>query len=390
MNADNALKTGNFNSKLPDTGTTIFTVMSQLALEHNAINLGQGFPNFMMSEELIALVNAAMLQGHNQYAHMYGLPALRDKLAVKVKKLYNSTVDAETQITITPGGTYAIYTALTSILEQDDEVIVFEPAYDSYIPNIIVNGAKPVLIQLQYPDYTIPWQEVHEKISAKTKAIIINSPHNPTGAVIREGDIEQLRFIVQQHKNIFIVSDEVYEHLIFDGIPHLSILRYPELLKKSFVCFSFGKTYHCTGWKIGYCIASPLLMHEFRKIHQFNCFSVSSFVQYALAEFLNNEDAYLSLSSFIQRKRDYFQGLMKATKFKPLPSHGSYFQCYSYKDFSDENDLELATRLTREIGVTAIPLSSFYQNKRDDKVLRFCFAKKEATLKEAAERLSKL
>ncbi|SFP71013.1 methionine aminotransferase [Parafilimonas terrae] len=381
---------GGLISKLPDTGTTIFTVMSQLALEHNAINLGQGFPDFMMSEELIALVNAAMLQGHNQYAHMCGVPLLREKLAQKIQKLYNSDANAETQITITPGGTYAIYTALTSMLKKDDEVIVFEPAYDSYIPNITVNGAKPVLIQLQYPAYNIPWHKVHEKITAKTRAIIINSPHNPTGAVINESDIEQLKLIIQKHKNIFIVSDEVYEHLIFDDIAHLSILRYPELLERSFVCFSFGKTYHCTGWKIGYCIASPSLMHEFRKVHQFNCFSVNSFVQYALAEFLNNEDAYLSLSNFIQRKRDYFQNLMKTTKFRPLASHGSYFQCYSYKDLSDENDMEFAIRLTKEYGVTAIPLSSFYQNKRDDKVLRFCFAKKEGTLKEAAERLSRL
>ncbi len=377
------------HSKLPDTGTTIFTVMSQLALEHNAINLGQGFPDFMMSKELIALVNDAMLQGHNQYAHMNGLPLLREKLAQKTRKIYNNSVNPETQVTITPGGTYAIYTAFTSILEKDDEVIVFEPAYDSYIPNIIVNGAKPVLIQLQYPGYSIPWEEVKEKITDKTKAIIINSPHNPTGAVIQESDIEQLKQIVH-NKNIFIVSDEVYEHLIFDDIPHHSILRYPELLEKSFVCFSFGKTYNCTGWKIGYCIASPALMKEFRKVHQFNCFSCNSFVQYALAEFLDNEDAYLSLGKFIQNKRDYFQKLMEATKFKAIPSHGSYFQCYSYKDFSNENDMELAIRLTKEYGVTTVPLSSFYQSKKDDNVLRFCFAKKEETLKEAAERLRKL
>jgi methionine aminotransferase len=377
------------HSKLPDTGTTIFTVMSQLAIDYNAINLGQGFPDFMMSKELIALVNSAMLNGHNQYAHMNGVPLLRQKLAGKVQNLYANLVDPETQITITPGGTYAIYTALTSMLEKDDEVIVFEPAYDSYIPNIIVNGAKPVLVQLQYPDYSIPWDEVKEKITAKTKAIIINSPHNPTGAVINENDIEQLKQIVH-NKNIFIVSDEVYEHLIFDNISHLSILRYPELLEKSFVCFSFGKTYNCTGWKIGYCIASPALMKQFRKVHQFNCFSCNSFVQYALAEFLDNEDAYLSLGKFIQHKRDYFQGLMKAAKFKAIPSHGSYFQCYSYKDFSEENDMELAIRLTKEVGVTTVPVSSFYQSKKDDKVLRFCFAKKEETLKEAAERLGRL
>jgi methionine aminotransferase len=377
------------NSKLPDTGTTIFTVMSQLALEYDAINLGQGFPDFMMSKELIALVNSAMRKGHNQYVHMNGLRLLREKLAAKVEKLYNSGVDPETQITITPGGTYAIYTAFTSILEKDDEVIVFEPAYDSYIPNIIVNGAKPVLVQLQYPDYSIPWEEVKEKITDKTKAIIINSPHNPTGAVINKNDIEQLKQIVH-NRNIFIVSDEVYEHLIFDDIPHQSILRYPELLEKSFVCFSFGKTYNCTGWKIGYCIASPELMKEFRKVHQFNCFSCNSFVQYALAEFLDNEDAYLSLGKFIQNKRDYFQNLMQSTKFEAIPSHGSYFQCYSYKDFSEENDMELAVRITKEHGVTTVPLSSFYQSKKDDKVLRFCFAKREETLKAAAERLKSL
>lgn len=377
------------HSRLPDTGTTIFTIMSQLAVEYNAINLGQGFPDFMMSNELIGLVNAAMLNGHNQYVHMNGLPLLREKIAAKVQKLYNNSINAEAQITITPGGTYAIYTALTSILQKDDEVIIFEPAYDSYIPNVVINGAKPVLIQLQFPAYTVPWEEVKRKITAKTKAIIINSPHNPTGAVFSENDIEQLKQIVY-NKNIFIVSDEVYEHLIFDDMAHLSMLRYPELLEKSFVCFSFGKTYNCTGWKLGYCIAAPALMNEFRKIHQFNCFSCNSFVQYALAEFLDNEDAYLSLGKFIQRKRDYFQKLMLQTKFKAIASHGSYFQCYSYEDFSDESDMELAIRLTKTCGVTTVPMSSFYQSKKDNKVLRFCFAKKEETLKEAAERLRKL
>jgi len=314
---------------------------------------------------------------------------LREKLAQKAEKLYQSNINPSTQITITPGGTYAIYTALTSVLAKDDEVIIFEPAYDSYIPNIIINGAKPVLIQLLYPDYSIPWNEVKNKITAKTKAIIINSPHNPTGMVLSENDIEQLKATVA-NTNIIIVSDEVYEHLIFDNISHQSILLYPDLLERSFVCFSFGKTYNCTGWKIGYCISSPALMKEFRKVHQFNCFSCNSFVQYALAEFLDNEEAYLSLGNFIQHKRDYFQNLMQQTKFTPLPSHGSYFQCYSYKDFSEENDKALAIRLTKETGVTTIPLSSFYQSKKDDKVLRFCFAKKEETLRLAAERLQNL
>ena len=377
------------NSKLPDTGTTIFTVMSQLAVDYNAINLGQGFPDFMMSEDLVRLVHQAMQQGYNQYVHMNGLLLLREKLAIKAEKLYGTAVDPETQITITPGGTYAIYTSFTSILRPGDEVIVLEPGYDSYIPNIIINGALPVLVQLRYPAYSVPWDEIRSKITHRTKAIIINSPHNPTGAVLRSSDMEQLRKIVNG-TNIFIVSDEVYEHLIFDDIPHESILRYPDLLERSFVCFSFGKTYHCTGWKIGYCIASPALMKEFRKVHQFNCFSCNSFVQYALAEFLNNEDAYLSLGKFIQQKRDYFQMLMNDTNFKPITSHGSYFQCYSYEDITDENDKEFAIRLTKEFGVTTVPMSSFYQSAKDDKVLRFCFAKKEETLEAAAKRLRSL
>jgi methionine aminotransferase len=377
------------HSKLPDTGTTIFTVMSQLAIENNAINLGQGFPDFAMSEELIALVNKAMLDGHNQYTHTNGLLLLREKLAAKTEKLYGNSINPHTDITITPGGTYAIYTALTSFLQKNDEVIVFEPAYDSYIPNIIINGAKPVLVQLQYPDYSIPWDEVKNKITPKTKAVIINSPHNPTGRVLSENDIEELKSIVQ-NTNIIVVSDEVYEHLIFDDIPHRSMLRYPELMEKSFVCFSFGKTYTCTGWKMGYCISPAALMKEFRKVHQFNCFSCASFVQYAMAEFLDNEEAYLALGKFIQRKRDYLHNLMKQTGFTAIPSHGSYFQCYGYKDISEENDMDFATRLTKEVGVTTIPLSSFYQSKKDDKVLRFCFAKKEETLRLAAERLSNL
>src|SRR6187397_340242 len=327
------------NSKLPNVGTTIFTVMSGLANEHKAINLGQGFPDYQMNEELMNKVSEVMQKGWNQYVPMQGYLPLRESIAEKVEYLYQTKIDPDTQITITPGGTYAIYTALTTILQPGDEVIIFEPGYDSYIPNVEINGAVPVLIDLKFPEYKIDWDEVRKKVSPKTKAIMLNSPHNPTGAVLKEEDIRQLSSIVKD-TNIFIVSDEVYEHLIFDNIPHQSILRYPELLERSFVCFSFGKTYNCTGWKIGYCIASPALMKEFRKVHQFNCFSCNSFVQYALAEFLNNEDAYLSLGKFIQQKRDYFQMLMNDTNFKPITSHGSYFQCYSYEDITDENDKE--------------------------------------------------
>ncbi len=374
-------------SKLPNVGTTIFTVMSQLAVEHNAVNLGQGFPDFMMSEELIALVNAAMQKGNNQYVHMNGLPILRERLAAKCNKIYGSNIHPESEITVTPGGTYAIYTALTTVLQPGDEVIVFEPAYDSYIPNIEINGAKAITISLQFPSYQIPWDEVKSKVNSNTRMIMINSPHNPTGAVLSKSDIEQLRAVVKD-TNIIILSDEVYEHLIFDNITHQSILRFPDLLERSFVCFSFGKTYHCTGWKLGYCIAPKELMQEFRKVHQFNCFSCDSPKQFALAEYLQNEDAYNNLGSAIQQKRDYFRSLMKETSFKCIPSHGSYFECYSYQGLSDLNDKNFAIHLTKNFGVATIPVSAFYKNAEDNKVIRFCFAKKEETLKIAAERLS--
>ena len=277
-------------SKLPRVGTTIFTVMSSLAAELGAVNLGQGYPDFPMNEELVALVSQAMRDGHNQYVHMNGLAALRDVLAAKIGGLYGTAVDPETQITVTPGGTYAIYTALTTVLRPGDEVIVFEPAYDSYIPNIEINGAIPVRIDLRFPDYRVDWEEVRRRITPRTRMILLNSPHNPTGAVLRPADMEQLRSVVAG-TNILIHSDEVYEHLIFDGIPHQSILRYPDLLERAFVSFSFGKIYHCTGWKLGYSVSSPALMKEFRKVHQFNCFSCHSPSQFGLARFLTNKDS---------------------------------------------------------------------------------------------------
>ena len=373
-------------NKLPNVGTSIFTVMSALAAEHKAINLGQGFPDFMMNPQLIALVNEAMQNGNNQYVHTNGLPLLRERIAEKIESLYAARVNADTDITITPGGTYAIYTSLTTILQPGDEVIVFEPAYDSYIPNIIINGAVPVFIPLTYPDYTVDWELVKTRISPKTKMIMLNSPHNPTGSVLSKYDIEQLRSIVKD-TSIFIVSDEVYEHLIFDNRQHESMLRYPDLLERSFVCFSFGKTYHCTGWKLGYCVAPAALMKEFRKVHQFNCFSCNSPVQVALATFLQQKELYLQLGKEVEEKRNYFQLLMQQTKFKALPSHGSYFQLYSYEGISEENEKELAIRITKEYGVAAIPVASFYNKEKDDKVLRFCFVKKEITLQEAVNRL---
>lgn len=376
-------------SKLPDVGTTIFTVMSVLANEHNAINLGQGFPDYPMSAELIALVNRAMQHGYNQYVHMNGLPALREQLAEKINFLYSNTVNGDTEITVTPGGTYAIYTALTTILQPGDEVIVFEPAYDSYIPTIEINGAVPVLIPLVYPDYKIDWELVKQKITPKTKLIMLNTPHNPTGAVLGADDIAQLQSIVKD-TGIFILSDEVYEHLIFDGKQHESMLRYPDLYERSFVCFSFGKVYDCTGWKLGYCVAPPALMKEFRKVHQFNCFSCNSPVQFALAEFLQQKENYLQLGGFLQQKRDHLKSLMQQTRFKALPSYGSYFQLYSYSDITDENEKDFAIRLTKEYGVATIPTSVFYKNGEDNKVLRFCFSKNENTLEEAANRLIKV
>lgn len=380
--------TPDIQSKLPQVGTTIFTVMSALAVKHNAINLGQGFPDFPMNPKLTSLVNEAMQSGYNQYVHMCGLPSLRERLAEKVNEDYHANINPETEITVTPGGTYAIYTAFTSILQQGDEVILFEPAYDSYIPNIEVNGAIAVRVPLQFPGYTIDWDLVKAKITTKTKAIIINTPHNPTGSVLTQEDIDQLRSIVEG-TNIFIISDEVYEHLIFDNKEHLSILRYPDLKARSFVCFSFGKVYHCTGWKMGYCIAPESMMKEFRKVHQFNCFTCNSPVQFALAEFLKDKSQYRELGSFLQKKRDYFKQLMEQTPFKPLPSFGSYFQLYDYSSFSNESENDLAIRLTQEAGVATIPVSAFYKTPVDNKVLRFCFAKKEETLEAAVERLVK-
>ena len=378
----------NIASKLPAVGTNIFTVMSTLAAEHKAVNLGQGFPDFPMNEELTGLVAAAMKNGFNQYAPMPGWPALREAIAEKIHFLYGSNVSPDTEITITPGGTYAIYSALTAILNPGDEVILFEPCYDSYIPNIEINGAKAVPINLVYPEYKIDWKAVRAAVNEKTRCIMINTPHNPTGSVIGPEDIAELRSIVKD-TNIFILSDEVYEHLIFDGITHQSILRYPDLLERSFVCFSFGKVYNCTGWKLGYCVAPAPLMKEFRKVHQFNCFSCFTPAQVALAEFLKHRDAYLGLSGFMQEKRDYFTKLMSRTRFTLQPSYGSYFICGTYERISDEPDKELAIRLTKEAGIATIPVSSFYHNGKDDKVLRFCFSKKNETLEAAVEKLRK-
>ncbi len=376
-----------FESKLPRVGTTIFTTMSALAAEHQAVNLGQGFPDFPMPEALREGVSKAMRDGFNQYAPMPGYGPLREKLAEKVFELYAASVDPLTEITITPGGTYAIYTAITTIVHPGDEVIVFEPAYDSYIPNIELNGGVAVTIPLTHSDYKIDWEEVKRKITPRTRAMVLNSPHNPSGTVLTDLDIVSLRAILANHPELYIISDEVYEHLIFDGLPHLSMLRYPDLRARSFVCFSFGKVYHCTGWKMGYCIAPAELMKEFRKVHQFNVFTCFAPAQVALAEYLDNKEGYLLLGSFLQKKRDLFLSLMSGSRFDFLPSHGSYFVCAKYHRISDQSDTDFAIRLVKEAGVATIPVSAFHRNGDDHKVLRFCFAKKEETLRTAAQRL---
>ena len=376
-------------SKLPNTGTSIFTVMSALATEHHAINIGQGFPDFEMDQELAELAAQKIVQGYNQYVPMAGYMPLRESIAEKIFNLYGNNVSAADEITVTPGGSYAIYTAFTTILQPGDEVIVLEPAYDCYIPNIVANGGIPIRVPLKFPDYSIDWEKVKDAINQKTKAIIINSPHNPTGTILSDDDMQMLQQLLS-NTNIFLISDEVYEHLVFDGKQHNSVLKYPELYNRSFVCFSFGKVYNCTGWKLGYCVAPKAYTAEFRRLHQFDAFCCFTPTQVALAAHLKKQERYLSLAPFMQQKRDFFLEKMKSSRFTLLPSSGSYFVCGTYENISDMSSMEMAMHLTKSIGVATIPVSAFYQNGEDDQVLRFCFAKKEETLSTAAERLSAL
>ena len=376
-------------SKLPNIGTSIFTVMSQLAAKHNASNLGQGFPDFPMSAELIECVNKAMQSGGNQYAHTNGVPLLRERLAEKIKYLYDVNINPETNITITPGGTYSIFCAFSTIIQPGDEVIIFEPAYDSYIPNIVFNGGIVVPIELEFPEYSIPWDKVKAAITPKTKAILVNTPHNPTGRVFTKEDILILQEIVLAN-NLYLISDEVYEHLIYDNKQHETVMKYPDLFARTFVCFSFGKTYHCTGWKLGYCIAPENIMKEYRKVHQFNAFGCDTPKQIAIAEYMTNKEAYLSIGAMYQEKRDYLRGLLDNTKFVRLPSSGSYFESYRYDAISDEPDTVFAERLVREFGIAIVPMSAFYQKSTDHKVIRLCFAKVKETLDAAAACLQKV
>lgn len=373
-------------SKLPNLGLTIFSEMTRLANDVDAINLSQGFPDFEADPELFTLVAKHMQQGCNQYAPMQGVAQLRERIADKVQGLYRVSYDPASEITVTSGATEALFAAITAVVGPDDEVLVFEPAFDSYVPVIKLCGGIPVYIQLKFPDYSVDWDAVRDAISERTRLIILNFPHNPTGAVLREEDITNLTQIVE-NTNIVIVSDEVYEHIIYDGYPHLSLAAYPELASRSFVISSFGKTYHVTGWKIGYCLARGRLSKELQKIHQYLTFASNTPVQHALADFMLKEDVYLQLPAFYQQKRDLFQSTLQASRFKPLPCHGTYFLMVDYSSITGESDIEFARRLTVDYGVAAIPPSVFYHRENDYKVLRFCFAKKDETLQEAARRL---
>ncbi|MFI5149464.1 MAG: methionine aminotransferase [Bacteroidia bacterium] len=376
-------------SKLPTVGTTIFTIMSRLANEFQAINLSQGFPDFACDEKLQDLVFESMRKGQNQYAPMAGILPLRERIAEKTKDLYGMSYDPETEITVTAGGTQAIYTAITALIREDDEVVVFEPAYDCYVPAIELNGGKAVFYQLKAPSYNIDWTEVQKLINHHTRMIILNTPHNPTGSVLTADDMQKLEKLTKG-TNIVILSDEVYEHILFDGHRHESVARYPGLADHSFIISSFGKTFHTTGWKTGYCLGPKNLMEEFRKVHQFLIFSVNTPIQYALETYLKNKQHYLDLGAFYQQKRDYFNTLVSGSRFTCLPSAGTYFQLLGYSRISEEKDTDFAVRLVKEYKLASIPVSVFYHQPTDNKVLRFCFAKQDATLEKAAQIINRI
>ena len=378
-----------FQSKLPDLELTIFTVMTQLAQQHGAINLSQGFPDFATYPELISLVEKYMREGHNQYAPMQGVMPLRERIAEKVYDMYGAQYDPATEITVTSGATESIFAAITAVVSKDDEVIIVEPAYDAYAPIVQLSGGIPVYLQLKFPDYHMDWNEFAKAVNNKTKLIILNYPHNPTGAIFSQKDISNLSRIVENTQTL-IVSDEAYEHIVFDGLQHESIARYSQLARRSFVICSFGKTYHTTGWKIGYCLAPEQLSTELQKIHQYLTFASNTPIQLAYAEFMQNKELYLGLPEFYQQKRDLFLNLIAGSRFRPLPCKGTYYQMLDYSQISDEPDLDFAKRLTAEHGVAAIPPSALYHQKDDHKVLRFCFAKKRETLESAAEKLCRI
>ncbi|MDP3945413.1 MAG: methionine aminotransferase [Lutibacter sp.] len=377
------------HSKLPAVKTSIFSIMSGLAAEENALNLSQGFPNFESDLKLIELVNKAMVNGKNQYAPMPGILSLREAIAEKMYNLYGVSYNPEKEITITAGATQAIFTAIAATVHKDDEVIIFKPAYDCYEPTIELFGGKTISVQLNPEDFTIDWQKVKELITDKTKMIIINSPHNPSGRILSNNDMLQLEALLK-NTNILLLSDEVYEHIIFDGEKHQSAALFPALAERAFITASFGKTFHNTGWKVGYCIAPAQLTEEFRKVHQFNVFSVNHPVQIALAEYLKNPKNYLELGGFYQQKRDLFLSLLKDSRFDFIPSKGTYFQLLNFSKITNESDVDFAIKLTKEQKIASIPISVFNVAGLDTKVLRFCFAKTDETLKKAAEILCKI
>ncbi|KVE29811.1 aminotransferase [Burkholderia singularis] len=390
MNASHDMpNTPAFPSRLPHVGTTIFTVMSALAAEKGAVNLGQGFPDFDCDPAIVDAVARAMRDAHNQYPPMAGVAPLREAIADKTEQLYGRRYDAANEITITAGATQALLTAILCAVHPGDEVIVIEPTYDSYLPSIALAGGTPVFVTLEAPDYTIPFDKLAAAITPKTRAIIINTPHNPTGTIWRDADMRALEDIVRG-TDILIVSDEVYEHMVYDGARHESVVRYPELAARSFVVSSFGKTFHVTGWKVGYVAAPAALTAEFRKVHQFNVFTVNTPMQYGLVDYLRHPGPYLTLPAFYQKKRDFFRAGLANTRFKLLPCTGTYFQCVDYSAISDLPEAQFAKWLTTEIGVAAIPVSAFYHEPHESGVVRFCFAKREETLALALERLGRL
>lgn len=373
-------------SKLPNVGVTIFTKMSKMANEYNAINLAQGFPDFPVSPELIDRVHYYMRQGMNQYAPMPGVPDLRKAIASKTAHCYGWQPDADSEITVTCGAIEAINSAVTALINPGDEVIIMDPAYDAYEPIINLQGAKAIGVPLRQPDYSIDWDGVRNQITSKTRMIMINTPHNPSGAIISAEDLKALESITTG-TDIMVLSDEVYEHIVFDGQAHQSVLRSEELRKRSVVTSSFGKTFHATGWRMGYLIAPEHFMTEIRKVHQYNTFTIHTATQYAIADYLKEPAHYEDVAPMYQAKRDFFLEVMKDSKFKPVASQGTYFQLMDYSAISDKGDVEFSEWMTKEIGVATIPMSVFYQNKQDNKVLRFCFAKNEDTLKAASEKL---
>ncbi|RIJ37377.1 methionine aminotransferase [Pontibacter oryzae] len=376
-------------SKLPDIGSSIFSVMTGLANASQAINLSQGFPDFDCPEQLVQLAAKYMHEGFNQYAPMAGMPQLRHQISLKTGKLYGYQPDPETEITVTSGATEALHAAITAVVKPGDEVVVLEPCYDSYVPVIRLCGGVPVFVSLALPDFSVDWDQVKKRLSSRTRLIIINTPHNPTGAILTRQDMDILANLINS-TDILVLSDEVYEHMVFDEQEHYSVLQHPGLRERSFVVSSFGKTYHTTGWKIGYAVAPAPLTAELRKMHQFITFSTATPLQLAIADFMDEEAHYLELPAFYQAKRDYFIAQLQASRFEFIPSAGTYFQLARYSNITAEHDLEFARRLTTETGVAAIPVSAFYHDKTDNKYLRFCFAKSEETLKAAGERLAKV